>query len=388
MLKLKENKNFCLLFFLALFGLSIGVFDNYRELWMNANGLSTLTISHVISISYIVTVFVLFYFTVKVSQKKLKIGILIALLLNMIVGTLLICLNHYFWMKFLMFFDIALSQLVLASIYPLMMLIDKSDELYTKKSFVETFFSKLGFLVVALLLGKTIFHQVVDYNSCLFLSVLFSFLSFFVLLSLSITSNQEEYFDLKKTVHYFNKNKVLYHFLFTNLLADIIWSSILGMPLLLLINTLHFSSTVASYLLLGLGILSSILSMLIVKYFRFSNDHINLFIKFGFRIFLYLCVFMTNNVYVLICTLFYLLLFDQPYGFIFKSYFINHIEEKHSLFLTTLCYCTSLIGKAIGTMLCGFVFYKSYRIFILPAFLISIVHYLFATRLIEKKKTF
>ena len=138
MLKLKENKNFCLLFFLALFGLSIGVFDNYRELWMNANGLSTLTISHVISISYIVTVFVLFYFTVKVSQKKLKIGILIALLLNMIVGTLLICLNqttHYFWMKFLMFFDIALSQLVLASIYPLMMLIDKSDELYTKKSF-------------------------------------------------------------------------------------------------------------------------------------------------------------------------------------------------------------------------------------------------------------
>ena len=131
-----------------------------------------------------------------------------------------------------------------------------------------------------------------DYNSCLFLSVLFSFLSFFVLLSLSITSNQEEYFDLKKTVHYFNKNKVLYHFLFTNLLADIIWSSILGMPLLLLINTLHFSSTVASYLLLGLGILSSILSMLIVKYFRFSNDHINLFIKFGFRIFLYLCVFM------------------------------------------------------------------------------------------------
>ena len=106
MQKLKDNKSFCLLFFLALFGFSIGLFDNYRELWMNTNNLSTTTISHVISISYIVTVFVLFFFTVKVSTNKLKWGICITLALNMMTGTALICLNnsdHAFLIKFLMF---------------------------------------------------------------------------------------------------------------------------------------------------------------------------------------------------------------------------------------------------------------------------------------------
>lgn len=120
MQKLKDNKSFCLLFFLALFGFSIGLFDNYRELWMSTNGLSTTTISHVISISYIVTVFVLFYFTIQVSTNKLKWGICITLALNMITGTGLICLNetgNAFFIKFLMFFNIAFSQLILASVY-------------------------------------------------------------------------------------------------------------------------------------------------------------------------------------------------------------------------------------------------------------------------------
>ena len=131
-----ENKSICLLIFLGLFGFSIGLFDNYRELWMSSNNLSAKTISHIISISYIVTVLVLCYFTIKISNNKLKWGICIALALNMITEAILICLNqtnYYFLIKFLMFFNIAFSQLILASIYPLLMNIAKDDIIYTKK---------------------------------------------------------------------------------------------------------------------------------------------------------------------------------------------------------------------------------------------------------------
>lgn len=388
MQKLKENKSFCLLFFLALFGFSIGLFDNYRELWMSANHLSTNTISHVISISYIITVFVLFFFTIKVSTNKLKWGICISLVLNMIVGTGLICLNetdNAFLIKFLMFFDIAFSQLILASIYPLMMSIKKDDVLYTKKNFIESLFSKLGFLFAATLLGKTIFHTLIDYNICLLLSVVFNFLAFIVLISIQMDNKENNYFKLAETIQYFNHNKVLYFFLFVNFLGDMIWGAILGMPMLLLTNNLNFSSTYASFLILGLGICSSILSMVIVKHLRFKNDHYNFFVKFGMRILLYLIVFITNSKVFLILTLVYLFLTDCTHGFIFNSFFINNIDEKHSLFLTTLRYCSSLLGKAIGTFFCGMVFNLELKYFIIPALIISIFHYIFGIILIEKK---
>ncbi len=389
MQKLKNNKSLCLLIFLALFGFSIGVFDNYRELWMNANSLSTSTISHVISISCVVTVFVLFYFTIRVSANKLKWGICISLACNMITGTALICLNgsdNFFLIKFLMFFNIAFSQLILASVYPLMMNISKDDVVYTKKIFIESLFSKLGFLFVAMLLGKTIFHIFVDYNICLFLSVVFNFFALFLLVSIQINGRNTAKFNLQKTIRYFNKHKIFYFFLFVNFLGDMIWGAIFGMPMLLLTNNLDFSSNFASFLILGLGICSSFLSMIVVKYLRFDNEHKNFFVKFGIRLLLYVLVFITNSKLILFITLIYLLITDCLYGFIFGGYFINAIDEKYSLFLTTLKYCSSLLGKAVGTFFCGIVFHFNLRMFIIPALVISIIHYVFATFLIIKKE--
>jgi len=110
MKKITENKNLILLIFVAIFGFSIGLFDNYRELWLNSNNISSSSISHIISVSYIVTVLVLFYFTIRINASKLKNGITIVLVLKMITSTILICLNNtnnLFLIKFLMFFDIA-----------------------------------------------------------------------------------------------------------------------------------------------------------------------------------------------------------------------------------------------------------------------------------------
>lgn len=391
MQKLKNNSCFLLLVFLAIFGFSIGTFDNYRELWMSANGLSTSSISRVISVSYLVTVLVLFYFTIRVSPSKLKGGMLIALILNMVTGASLICLNgtdEFFLMNFFMFFNIAFSQLILASVYPLMMNISKDDVLYTKKSFVESFFSKLGFLCVAILLGKVLFSKVLDYNFCLLLSVLFNFFAFLVLLCVQVPTRKNSRFNIKETFSYFNMHKILYFFLFVNLFGDLIWGAILGMPMLLLTERLSLSSTVASFMVLGLGICSTILSMVIVKHFRFKNDHYNLIVKYGIRVFLYFFLFVTNSKMLLFFTIVYLFLLDVPYSFIFSSYFINKIEEKYSLFLTTLKYCSSLLGKSLGTFICGIFFHFEIRYFILPVFLISVVHYILASILVSKKVNF
>lgn len=389
MKKILSDANFHLLFFLALFGFSIGCFDNYRELWMSSNGLTTLAISNVISISYIVTVLVLFYFTIRVSFHKLKVGMSFVLVLNMMTEAILVCLNqsnHLFFIKFLMFFNIAFSQIIIASVYPLMMNISKSDDLYTKKDFVEFFFSKLGFLLVAILLGKTFFNQTFDYNTCLLLSVIFNFIAFLVLLNVKLTNKKTSIFNLKESLHYFNHHKIIYYFLFTNFLSEVIYSAILGMPLLLLTKNLNMSSNIASYLILGLGIVSSFLSLIIVKYLRFKNDNYNLFFKYGIRVFLYFLLFITNNVWLLWIIIIYILITNKPYSFIFSGYFTNNIQEKYALFLTNLKYCTTLLGNALGTLICGLVFNLNYRVFIFPTLLVSIIHYIIALDLIKKRE--
>jgi len=390
MSKIKRDECFKILVFLALFGLSVGVFDNYRELWMSTNNLSTTSISRVISVSCLVTVLVLFFFTLKVSGKKLKIGISTSLAVKMITSTILLYLNesnNLFLIKFFMFFDIAFSQLILASIYPLIMNITKNDVIYAKKSFVESTFNKLGFLFISIILGKSINGFVVDYNTSLFLSIIFNFISMMVLLNVKIDNNKkDEIVNISESIKYFNNNKVLYLYLGVNILCLIVWNAILGMPMLTLTTKLGFSSNIASLVILGLGICSNFLSMIVIKYFRFKNDQINLFFKFGIRVILYSLIFITNEKLVFITALIYLFLTDCTHNFIFNSFFINLIDEKYSLLLTTLNYCTQLIGKAIGTFLCGIVFNLDFRYYIIPTLIVGILHYILGSVLVEKKK--
>lgn len=389
MKKLVNNKSFILLIFVALFGLSVGLFDNYRELWMSSNGISSVTISHIISISYIVTVLVLLYFTLRVKADKLKNGIVICLILKMLTSTFLICLNetnNLFLIKLLMFFDIAFKQVIISSLYPLIMNVDKNDLIYTKKETVMNIANKLGFLIVSIMLGKVIAGSVINYNICLLLSTIFVFLAFSVLINVNVNGeNNKENLNIKKALSYFGKNKVLYLYLFVSLIGGIIWSSVIGMPMLSITDKLGFSPIKASFFILGLGIISNILAIIIVKYLRCKNDHINAIFKFGIRVVLYLLVFLINNKTILILCFVYLLLSDSTYGFIFDSYFINKINDEYSLFFVVIKYATSLMGNAIGTFICGLLFNLPIKYLTLPALIIGIIHYFLCSLLINKK---
>jgi len=389
MKKLFNNKNNAILIFLALFGFSIGLFDNYRELWMSSNNMDSVTISHIISVSYIVTVLVLFYFTIRVSTQKLKNGIVISLIIKLITSTILICLNgtnNLFFIKLLMFFDIAFSQVIISSVYPLMMSIAKNDIIYTKKEVVTNIASKLGFLLVSIILGKTIFGTVIDYNICLLLSTILVFLSFLILSNLELNSeNKKDYIDLSEAINYFNKNKVLILYLITCLVGGVIWSSVIGMPMLTLTKNIGFKPSEASFFILSMGILSNVLSILVLKYFRHKNDHINLIFKFGLRLTLYLLVIIFNSKTILIIAFIYLLITDAMYSFIFDSHFINSVKEEYSLLITVLKYCASLIGNSIGVFICGLLFNLDIQYLTIPALIIGIIHYIMCTILINKK---
>ncbi len=389
MKKILTNKGLLLLIFTALFGFSVGLFDNFRELWLANQGLEPLSISRIISLSSIITVLVLLFFTIRVPKHILEYGLTITLILKMLTSSILIVLNntnHLFLIKFLMFFDIAFIQVILSSIYPLMLRIDASDELYTKKDVAESLSSKLGILLATILLGKTFCYILVDYNTCLLLSNIVTFLSFLVLINLNLRKEKTtKPLNIKNTYNYFKNNKIFILNLMHSIIGGIVWNSLIGMIMLTLTKNLNLSPNTSSFIILIVGLISNFLALFIIKFMHFKNDHIGHFVKFGFRIILYLLVFITGSKPLFLITLIYLLLTDKTYNYIFSGYFINHIKSEYSLIYMILSYASSLIGYAIGVIICGRVFDLAYKYLVLPALIISIIHYLLGTYIIFKR---
>lgn len=387
--KIKENKSLLMLIFLGIFSFSTGLFSNYRELWLDSNGLSTLSISKIITFSSVVTTMALLFFSLKVSTKKLKNGVLVSIIMKMIASTVLLCLNntqYTFWIKFFMFFNIAFDEIILSSVYPLILSIKKSDEIYTKREVVESITGKLGFFIVSFLLGRTFGNFTIDYNKCLLLSIIFSFLSFVALLNIDIEGKEAKTVSLKETLKYLNYNKNLYLYLFVSFSGSIAWASILGLKMLTLTDIIGLSTKMASYLILTLGIITNILAILIVKYLKFKNDYINIFFKYGFRVILYFLVFFTNSKTILLITIVYLLLSDMTYSFVFNGYFINNMEEKYTLIFNVLKYSVSLFGNGIGAYICGLTFNLSIRYIGLATGVVGLITYVSSNMLVKEKQ--
>lgn len=392
------NKNFhnslCykLLLFLACYSFSVGLFDNYRVLWLSEIGISTISISRIITVGSIVTALSLLFFSLKVSPSKLKNGITVSLILKLIIGTLLICFRNtsqYFLIKFLMFFDIALMQLVLSAIYPFMMTAYKSDLLYTKREAVESIASKLGFFLVSFLLGKSFGSFLVDYNACFLFSIIFLFFSFMIFLNISVSQEkikETKEANLNEAFHYFNNHKILYLSLLISFVGNIAWSIITSLKMLTLTEILGFDTKGASYFILILGILTNILALVIVKYFNCKNDYIAVFLKYGSRSILYLGIFLTGDQCILLVTMTFLLLTDSTFNYVITGYFINHIQIEYTLIYTVLKYSSSLLGDGIGTFLCGLTFHMPIRYIGLYSFIFGLITYILANILVKKKK--
>lgn len=383
-----ENKGTMLLIFLAFFSFSAGLFNNYRVLWLSENGLSTISIGRVVLVANVVTALALLFFSLKVPTKRLKNGVTLAVLFKMITSTLLVCLNGsgmHFLIKFLMFFNIAFGEIVLSSIYPLMLTMQKDDVIYTKREAIESIADKLGLFLVSFLLGRSLGSMIFDYNKSLFASIVFQFLAFMVILRIDVSGASSKTVSLKETLKYLGNNKEFYMYLFLNFIASMTWASILGLKMLTLTSTIGMSSKAASYMVLGFGILTNILALLIVKFLKFKNDYINIFFKYGLRLIFYAAIFITNSKDALLITFIYLLITDITYSFVLGGYFMNSMDERYILLYSVLKYCTSLIGDGIGVFLCGVTFDLEIKYIGLVALILGTITYVLSNILVSKK---
>ena len=153
--KKTENK---ILIILLLFSVSIGLWNNFRQLWMQDNGLAAIQISRVLSLGTLLCVISILIFSKYIKLDKLKKFITSALLIKIINLVILFFINNTSLVWFInlsIIIDIIIERLIIISIYPLIVTIKKSNTLYSKRKLVEYTGRDLGVLIGGFVIGST-----------------------------------------------------------------------------------------------------------------------------------------------------------------------------------------------------------------------------------------
>lgn len=380
-----ENK---ILIMLAFFSISVGLWGNFRQLWLQDNNFSVTNISNIISIGTLISVIVIAFIGKYISLDKLKNALVIVLLIKFINIFLLYFLNGTSSIELIrlsIIIDIVTEFIIITSIYPLITTLLKSETIYSKRRLTEYLFRDIGILFGGVFIGKSIAGIIINYNVCLFIANIFLICSLFILLNIKITnvSNNEEY--KKISSKYIFKDKLLILYLIYMLIGTIAMSTALGLKMLTLTNYFKFSDSVATNYLLVVGLLADIFGIIALKYLTPKNDYVTLTIKFGIRFLGYVIAFVSNNIVITLIAITWSIFISTSYENICDAVYINRLENKYQLSFSNICHITRFLGEAIGVFLCGLMYEQGLRyMFGLSAlfiiFQISLAYYMIYLR--------
>ncbi len=358
MKKIKSENQ--ILIMLAFFSVSMGLWENFRQLWLQDNGFSATNISNITSIGTLISVIGIMLVGKYIKLEKLKKFVNYSLIIKFLNLILLLTLNNKGNMTLInisILIDVLTGYLITTSIYPLITTIVKSNVIYSKRKLTEYLFKDVGVLVGGLLIGKNVIGIFIDYNICLLISIIFLAISIIVIFNMSACEN----IDSKKSennsiIKYIVKSKLQVIYMIYSFIGAMAMSTALGLKMLTLTNYFEFTDNQATNYLLIVGLLADLIGILALKYFTPKNDYITITIKFGIRLMAYIIAFLSNHIFISLMAMTWSILISTSYENICDGYYINRVENKYQLTFTNFRYIIRYLGEAIGIFLCGIMY--------------------------------
>ena len=383
----EENK---ILIMLAFFSISVGLWGNFRQLWMQDNNFTVTNISNILSIGTFISCIIIALIGKYVKLDKLKNMLVIVLIIKLVNMSWLYTLNNTMSMQLinlLIIIDIVTEYIIITSIYPLITTIVKTGTIYSKRRLTEYLFRDIGILFGGIFIGKSIAGLIINYNVCLLIANIFLILSFIILLNIKVkksTDNKQEEISLR---HIF-KDKILNLYSTYVLIGTIAMSTALGLKMLTLTNYFKFSDNVATNYLLIVGLLADIFGIIALKYLTPKNDYLTMTIKFGIRFLAYVIAFISNNMLITLIAITWSIFISTSYENICDAVYINRLENKYQLSFSNICHIIRFLGEAIGVYLCGLMYEMGLKYMFGLSALFMIVQISLAYYLIYLRKKF
>lgn len=344
---------------LATFSISIGLWENFRQLWLQDNGYSATDVSNITSLGLAISVIGILLVGRCVKMRKIKLFMVITSIIRTANLLLLYFINDaslQWLIDFGIILDVVVGALIITSVYPLLTTVMKSNGAYSRRKLVEYLFRDIGILIGGMLIGQQVGTWVVSYNACLMIAVVFSAISSIIMARLQIKPTERTVKNKFSVVKYILRSRLQRTYMLYSLLAGTAFYASIGLKMLMLTDYFDLSAGLATNYLLVTGLAADIIGILALRYFTPKNDYVTMTIKFGIRLLIFVGAFFSDNLFLCFIALTWTLLSSTAYENISDGYYINAVDNRHQLRYNTLKYVVTYTGNALGMYLCGQMF--------------------------------
>ena len=386
--KLKISDENLLMIVLAFLSLSVGIWANYRQLWLENNGFDFTGISKIFSVALICSAIISFIISLFSYKIKVKYVTLLSLVFRTIAMIVIFFYRDPFIIKTGILLGIMCEVIFSISFYPMLTFVTKTNESYKKKTLIEYFSKDIGIVSCGLLIGVAIGKYTFDYDTCLMLAILTSFISSILL----FLYKSNEYHSKKKPSSLISSlkrllsNKINAIFLTNQMIIYIAYGIVFDLMMLILTNYINFEVSFASVFIIVCNMFGTIFSAILSKPSKKMSITVSTLIKYGIRAFCYILAYIFGSVHLLIVAVVtgYItarILEDKVTGS-----FVQLIDKEDQFLYGNLRYFAVCIGEGIGAFLAGVLISYSIRYLFLGAGIVTIVQTLVLIYLDKLKK--
>lgn len=344
---------------LAFFSISVGLWENFRQLWLQDNGFSATNVSTVTSIATFVSVAGVLLVGRRLRMRHLSAFMSLVLAVKLIDLILLLSFNNTgntAMISICTSIDILTSYLIVASVYPLITTVMKSNRAYSKRKLVEYLFRDVGVLVGSIIIGVQAFNLFTNYDTCLVISITFLIIALAIMFNIRINPTEREPKQKSSITKYILRSRLQTCYMVYAFLAATSFATALGLKMLMLTNYLHFSAGTGTNYLLLVGLLSDVIGVVALKYFTPKNDYITMTLKFGIRLAAYVIAVFANDPFVSLLAITWSILISTAYEDVSDGCYINLVDNRHQFSYSTVKHVMTYLGEAVGMMLCGLMY--------------------------------
>ncbi len=364
-----------LMIVLAFMAFSIGIWGNYRQLWLEEFGFTIGEISRIFSVALIcsaVIAFIISFFSSKISIKSL---ILESIFIRSISMAILFINPSVFTAKTCILLGIMCDVIFTISFFPLLNLVNKSDDTYRKKVLIEYISKDAGIISCGLLIGVTVGRIVFDYNSCLIIALITGMLSGALLLLYTGESKPKDSktTSLKQSVKRIFSNKASNYFLGGQLAVNISYGIIFDLMMLILTGYIKFEVSFASIFIIVINLLGSIGCSYYNKHGKNYSIKKSVMIKFGTRVIAYLLAALTDNIAIFILSIIIAYVTARILEDKVTGSFLKLIGKSDYFLYENIRYFIACVGEGIGAFLAGILLGFSLRALFLGAGIVTII---------------
>lgn len=353
-----QKKNIWFIFlYLAFYGLSIGVWSDFAQLWLTEQGITIANIGIIIACATVAAGIIVILLTkfIKKANELLVLKCIFAL--KLVFLALMLTASHLSlqWLCIVSFiFDSITNNLIAAVTYPIISYIVKNDQIYGKRKLVEYSAIDLGLLLAGFLIGRQIGSLFVDYNVMIVLSMFFALCA--AVFAFCIKNEQKFYSERKVEIKKIFKDKILRVYLFYLFISKTAFFTALGMQLLMVVRYAQFSSSTAALFIVVCCICGDIFGFLALKKLTPKNDYLTVLLKFGTRFLFYLAIVIFPTRAVFLVGIFVSFLISRAYENRTDGIYINRCDKADLFAFSNVRYTCGYMGKALGTLIVGFTF--------------------------------